>query len=119
MGFTLKLVDKAARKGSDESDSEYYDDEEDEVGGKRHYSNKMIQYTEEEYWDEDEEYEEEEYTDEAYEEEGDECMLSAEEKVPAPPPFLPTSLSVAVAVAIYGQHRRGAAGLRRDRRDRV
>lgn len=33
VGFTLKLVDKAALKDSEESDSEYYDDEDEEVRG--------------------------------------------------------------------------------------
>lgn len=63
VGCTLRLVDKAAMRGdSEDDDSEYYEDEE---------------FTDEEYWDEDEEYgeDEEEYQEEEEElevEEGDE-----------------------------------------------
>ncbi|UMM14065.1 hypothetical protein L5515_002034 [Caenorhabditis briggsae] len=52
VGCTLKLVDRAARKDSEESDeSEYYDDEE-EIEDE--------EYEDEEYWDEEIEYEDEE-----------------------------------------------------------
>uniref|UniRef100_A0A0M3K7F8 LIM zinc-binding domain-containing protein n=1 Tax=Anisakis simplex TaxID=6269 RepID=A0A0M3K7F8_ANISI len=60
VGCTLKLVQKAALKGSDEdeSSSEYYDDSEYE--------------DEEEYYDEDEEYDEEEEEEEEEEDENEE-----------------------------------------------
>ncbi|CCD61582.1 Ubiquitin carboxyl-terminal hydrolase [Caenorhabditis elegans] len=70
VGCTLKLVDRAARKDSDETDeSEYYDDEEE-------IEDESDEYEDEEYWDEEIEYEDEEeyeYEDEeVLEEYGDE-----------------------------------------------
>lgn len=63
VGCTLKLVDRAARKDSDETDeSEYYDDEEELEDE---------EYEDEEYWDEEIEYEDEE----EYEYEEDEEIL--------------------------------------------
>ncbi|CAO4362323.1 unnamed protein product [Caenorhabditis nigoni] len=63
VGCTLKLVDRAARKDSEESDeSEYYDDEE-EIEDE--------EYEDEEYWDEEIEYEDEE---EEYEYEDEEVL---------------------------------------------
>ncbi|EGT38369.1 hypothetical protein CAEBREN_32050 [Caenorhabditis brenneri] len=86
VGCTLKLVDRAARKDSDETDeSEYYDDEEEMEDE---------EYEDEEYWDEEIEYEDEEeyeyedeevleeYVDEEEEEdvEEDVTMKSVEEE---------------------------------------
>ncbi|CAL2028649.1 unnamed protein product [Caenorhabditis brenneri] len=86
VGCTLKLVDRAARKDSDETDeSEYYDDEEELEDE---------EYEDEEYWDEEIEYEDEEeyeyedeevleeYVDEEEEEdvEEDVTMKSVEEE---------------------------------------
>lgn len=84
VGCTLKLVDRAARKDSEDSEeSEYYDDEEEELEGESE------EYEDEEYWDEEIEYEDEEdyedeevleeYVDEEEEEEDeDETMKSVE-----------------------------------------
>uniref|UniRef100_A0A1I7UG56 Ubiquitin carboxyl-terminal hydrolase n=1 Tax=Caenorhabditis tropicalis TaxID=1561998 RepID=A0A1I7UG56_9PELO len=60
VGCTLKLVDRAARKDSEESDeSEYYDDEEEMED----------EYEDEEYWDEEIEYDDEEEEEYEYEDE--------------------------------------------------
>ncbi|EFP02962.1 hypothetical protein CRE_28160 [Caenorhabditis remanei] len=54
VGCTLKLVDRAARKDSEDSEeSEYYDDEEE-------IEDESDEYEDEEYWDEEIEYEDEE-----------------------------------------------------------